>query len=163
MTLICDLQTCLVVAGGKLAGQTATKQQYLLLRPLFDQLPVETKKRLNLMIKMNSLKLVNYNMTLLKQPPDELQRSLSVMDYFALHYATTNRTKLLCSNQWYQTVSQYFSVNDGNGFYAYEENMMVCEPPVFGSPTVSPAASPVILIVLNISKKQHEKQIKNTK
>lgn len=163
MTLICNRQTCLVVASGKLARQTATKQQYLLLRPLFDQLPPEAKRQMKLMIKMKTLKLVNLNMAILMQPSEPLRSGLSVMDYYALHRATTYGTKLLCSNQWFQTVSQYLPQHDRNGIYAFEESMMVCEPPVFGTPTVSPAHASVVLIMLNFSKKQHEKQSKNKK
>ncbi|MBS4059841.1 MAG: hypothetical protein KG029_05540 [Bacteroidetes bacterium] len=163
MTLICDRQTCLVVASGKLARQTATKQQYLLLRPLFDQLPPEAKRQMKLMIKMKTLKLLDLTMAFLMLPPEPLRASLSVTDYYALYHATTYRTKLLCSNQWYQTVSQHLPQHDRNGFQVYEESMMVCEPPVFGTPTVSPAHASVVLIMLNFSKKQHEKQSKNKK
>jgi hypothetical protein len=163
MTLICDLQTCLFVAGTMPARKKKPKQQYLLLRPLYDQLNPEAKRRIDVMIKMKSMKLLSYSRKFLMQPAEPLRSCLSFMDYFALDHAQNYGTKLLCSRHWFQTVSNHLSLHDMHAYYTFEESMMVFEPPVFGIPTVSPAMAPVILIVLYPSKKQHEKQSKNKK
>lgn len=151
MKLICDHQTCQVVASGKLAEPATSRQQFLLLKPLFDQLTPETKRRMKLMIKKGTVKLKDYTMTYLTQLPEQLQVSLSIMDYFALHHAKKYGTKLLCSYQWYQTVSQHLSLNGNIDFNVYKESVMVFESPVFETPTVTPASSSVVLILLNFS------------
>ncbi len=148
--LICDLRTCQAVAGTIPAMQPKVTTQYWLPKPIYYQLNESGMKRMKYLEQRKIVRFV-------EPPSDFPQRfgqlcitGISMTDYFVVLLASEHHLSLLCSPDWYRTVSSYFSLPALNGFTSHEETSTAMEAVVSGARSTTHEKTAVLLITSSI-------------
>lgn len=108
--LICDLRTCQVVAGTLSAMQPKVITRYWLPEPIYHQLTQSDMKHISKLIKRRIVSLLKVDANMLHAMKDFDADVISITDYFVVMMAVRHQTQLLCTPDWYRTVSSRFKL-----------------------------------------------------
>ncbi|KAF0128366.1 MAG: hypothetical protein FD155_3296 [Bacteroidetes bacterium] len=145
-TLVCDLLTCQSIACSQRAMKSYGTMQLWLPEPFYNQLNASELKNLKPLVQKNIVRVVKYNLRFLERFNSTSRSGISMIDYYVVFMASKHDVNLLCSPQWYQTVSQYFDLPAIDGLTTNEETDTLGLPFVSGYNTTSISKMSVLLI-----------------
>ena len=148
--LICDLRTCQAVAGSLPAMQPKVNTQYWLPEPIFYQLNETGMNRMKHLLRKKVVSLIKPRADFSQRFSQLCIKGISMTDYFVVLLASEHRLSLLCSPDWYRTVSSYFDLPAPDGFPAHHETSTAMQAAVSGFRSTTHEKSTVLLITTNI-------------
>lgn len=144
-TLICDLRTCQAVAGTLSAMQPKVNTLYWLPEPIYHQLTQSDMKHINKLIKRRIVSLLKVDANMLHAMKDFDADVISTTDYFVVMMAVRHQTQLLCTPDWYRTVSSRFKLPPITSAHQHQAIWSQADTTHAG---VKPATSEITLVLL---------------